>query len=166
MKLSLRSFIQSCPATFFLILFTVISGCNFVPDHQYIIVSGPLHVTANSTVVIKSPEAISTPYYVNSLCLLPSTPMNFLQKGFGILSPDGKELFSPKVVLRNDNNEEDLLEPNGYQGGADGVFICFTLKRINDHKIHHKYHSPYTTVEIITPYDLNLNKVTWFSGDK
>ncbi len=165
----MMNFIQYHTVAIFLIFGIVNISCNSMPNQQYIIVSDSVHIAANSIVLIKSPETISTPYYVNTLCLQPSEPNRLLQhleKGFGILSSDGKQLFTPKVLLRNDNGDEDLLEPNGYQGGIDGQFICFTLKRINDHEIYHNYHSPYSTVAITSPYDLFLKKITWFSGNK
>ena len=145
------------------------TGCEFRPDSQIVMVAGPICIDAGATVVIESHELIRTSYYVNSLCLQPSYPNNLQshrEDGFGILSADGKTLFSPTVLLRNANKEEDVLEPYGYQGGIDGEWICFSMKHISDQEIHHEYHSPYTTVEISSPVALNLSKVRWFSGDK
>jgi hypothetical protein len=150
-------------AAILLALSTVNAGCEFRPDNQFIIVSGPIHIAAKTTVVIKSPEPIRTPYSVNMLCLQLSIanrfPNNKTQE-FGALSDDGK-VFIPQVSLRNSTGIEEILKPDALQGESK---FCFTPKwrQWNQEETH----GPYSAVIITSPSDLNLDQVTWFSGDK
>jgi hypothetical protein len=138
------------------------AGCEFHPDSQFIIISGPVQIAANVTVVIKSPELMRTKYSRNMLCLQPGSPNKVPEvtsDKFGILSSDGKS-FTPHVLLRDSKGAEDVLEPEGLSGMA----FCYTPKwRQWQQKV---LHEPYTTVLITSPSDLQLDQVTWFSGDK
>jgi hypothetical protein len=141
----------------------VIIGCEFRPDNQFIVVSGPIHIAANATVVIKSPELIKTEYSINNICLQPSVanrfPDNKTQE-FGALSKDGK-VFVPHVSLLDSKGVEDVLKPGALQGASQ---FCYTptWRQWNQEVPH----GPYTSVVITSPSDLQLDQVTWFSGDK
>ena len=139
------------------------AGCDFRPDNQFIVVSGPVHIAANATIVIKSPELIKSEYSVNDICLQPSAANRFPDKKnqeFGALSKDGK-VFVPHVSLLDSKGVSDVLKPGALQGASQ---FCFTptWRQWNQETPH----GPYTSVVIASPSDLQLDQVTWFSGDK
>ncbi|MBI3903081.1 MAG: hypothetical protein HY306_09125 [Nitrosomonadales bacterium] len=139
------------------------AGCEFRPDNQFIIISGPLHFAANATVVVISPELIQTPYSVNTLCFQPSISNRFPKtknQEFGALSEDGK-VFVPHVSLLDSKGVEDVLTPGPLQGASK---FCYepTWRQWNQ-EVHH---GPYTKVVVTSPSDLNIDQITWFSGDK
>lgn len=139
------------------------TGCDFRPDNQFIVVSGPVHIAANETVVIESPELIKTEYSINDICFQPSAANRFPEnktQEFGALSKDGK-VFVPHVSLLDTKGVADVLKPGALQGASQ---FCYTptWRQWNQEVPH----GPYISVVITSPSELQLDQVTWFSGDK
>jgi hypothetical protein len=150
---------------FALILFALgmgIAGCEFRPDNQFIKISGPVHIASNTRVVIRSPDLMRTQYSRNLICLQPSITNRIPNErhDFGALSRDGK-VFAPQVSLLDTNGVEDPFITDAIEGAGR---FCYSPKWLRWQQT--TPHAPYTSVIIMSPADLDLDQITWFSGDK
>lgn len=148
-------------AGIFAIAILSVVGCTPVPDREHLLVSGPVHVSANQRFSIKSPNLLHTPNYWNSVCLLPDLPTQLSEvPNFGFVGASGKP-FSPEVHVRNADGIEDSLPDSGDLGTEDGIWLCFQPKGDNV-----QLHSPYTEVVILSPEPISIKSIKWHSSDK
>ena len=136
------------------------TACSQAPGAQQVQIPGPVFLRSGAQFTVKAPEPLRTPNYFNALCMQPVPPLGLVKSlPAGLLTPAG-ELVRPSVRLRNAVGIEDRFEVLGNLAGDGGEWLCF-------HPASESVmHSPYTEVVIVSPVEVQIGAIRWYSSDK
>lgn len=137
-----------------------LAGCSQAPGTQRVVIPGPFFLRSGAHVTVKAPEPLRTPNYFNALCTQPVPPLSLARDlPAGLLTPTGK-LVRPSVRLRNAVGIEDSFDVLGNLGGEGGLWLCFHPAAGT------ATHSPYTEVVFVSPDEIQIEAIRWYSSDK